>query len=295
MRYSFVVALLVCFVWSGAGWAADVAKFEVGKATVWAIADSISEREMSVFPGVDQEVISRYAPSGKSPSSTMTFLVKTGESNETILIDTGMGAPSGDRASQLIPGLKEAGVAPEDVTLILITHMHGDHIGGLVRDGAKAFPSARVLSPRIELDFWLDEKSVELFTARKANFEMARDIFGLYGPSSQTFEFGDVVTPGIQAVDARGHTPGQAAFLLESEGKKLLFWADIVHAAALQFPRPDLNPQYDMDPAEAGAARLRFMEKAATEKLPVAGSHLPFPSVGEVAKDAAGGYTYTSY
>jgi len=301
MRFLFVCVLLAAvgavLAFCGSACAAEpgVAKFTVGKATVWAIADSISERDMNVFPDAGPEEISKYAPSGKTPSATMTFLVKIGD--ELILIDAGMGAPSGDRASRLIDGLKQAGVAPEQITLVLITHMHGDHIGGLAKLGKsdeKAFPSARVLSAKPENDFWLDPKSVELFPNRAAGFEMARNILGLYGAASETFEFGAEVAPGLRALDASGHTPGHALFLLESDGEKMLFWADLVHAAALQFPRPDINAQYDMNLAEAAAARVRFMEKAADEKLPIAGVHLPYPGVGTVTKNASGGYIYTS-
>jgi len=294
MRYSIIwVLLLICFPLHNA-WAAEArtAKYEIGKATVWAIADSISERDMGVFPNADQEAISKYVPSGKCPSAVMVFLVKTGD--EMVLIDAGMGAPSGERASRLFDGLKEVGVAPEDITVVLITHMHGDHIGGLVRNGQKAFPSARLLISRIERDFWLDEKSPELFPQRRAGFEMARNIVELYGNASETFEFDAIVAPEIWAIDTIGHTPGHTAFLLESEGERILFWGDLVHAAALQFPRPDINAQFDMSP-DASTTRERFMEKAATEKLPIAGSHLPFPGIGEITKNTEGGYSYRSF
>jgi glyoxylase-like metal-dependent hydrolase (beta-lactamase superfamily II) len=299
MRYSIILILLLtvltCFTWHNAAWAAEVstAKYEVGKTTVWAIADSISERDMGVFPDADQETISKYVPSGKCPSAVMVFLVKTG--NEMVMIDAGMGAPSGERMSRLFDGLKEIGVNPEEITIVLITHMHGDHIGGLIRNGERAFPSARLLISRIEHDFWLDEKSPELFPQRRAGFEMARNIVELYGNSSQTFEFDTIVAPDIRAIDTIGHTPGNTAFLLESEGERILFWGDLVHAAALQFPRPDINAQFDMDPDKAAATRKLFMEKAAEEKLPVAGAHLPFPGIVEIAKDPEGGYIYKSY
>ncbi|MCL1940723.1 MAG: MBL fold metallo-hydrolase, partial [Synergistaceae bacterium] len=294
-RYLFICALAVIWAISAceAGAAeTNVKEYSVGKAAVWAIADSMGDRDMSAFPNADPKAVSQYAPSGKSPSATMVFLVKTG--NEVILIDTGNGIPSGDRVSRLGEGLKIIGVTPEEITMVLITHMHGDHIGGLVKGNEKAFPSARVLSSRIEHDFWTDVKSEELFPARKSGFEMARKIFGLYGPASETFEFGSEVAPGIKTVDASGHTPGQTAFLLESEGEKLLFWGDIVHAAALQFPRPDICASYDMDVEKSVKARFHFMEMAAAEKLPVAGTHLPFPAVGTVEKDAGGGYLYKS-
>ena len=297
MRYLNVCVLLsavwIISTWCNAAWAgANVKEFSVGKAIVWAIADSANDRDMSVFPNADPAAVAKYVPSGKTPSSIMVFLIKI--ENEMILIDAGLGATSGERVSRLGEGLKQIGVTPEQVTMVLITHMHGDHIGGLVKDGEKAFPSARVLSGKIEHDFWLDPKSVELFPDRAAGFEMVQNIFELYGSASETFEYESVVAPGIRALDASGHTPGQVAFLLESEGEKLLFWGDIIHAAALQFPRPDICAQFDMNVEESIAARIRYMEKAAVEKLPVAGAHLPFPGIGTVEKGAEYGYIYKS-
>ena len=299
MRYSSICVLVavvwvISSIWCGGAWAAgaQAAEFSVGKATVWAIADSTGDRDMSVFSNADPEAIAKHVPTGRTPSAIMVFLVKI--EDEVILIDAGLGAPSGERASLLGAGLQQIGVAPEQVTMVLVTHMHGDHIGGLVKDGEKAFPSARVLSGKIEHDFWLDPKSVELFPDRAGNFEMVRNIFGMYSSVSETFEFDSVVAPGIRALDASGHTPGQAAFLLESEGEKLLFWGDLVHAAALQFPRPDICAQFDMNIGESIAARVRFMEKAAVEKLTIAGAHLPFPGIGTVEIGAEVGYVYTS-
>jgi glyoxylase-like metal-dependent hydrolase (beta-lactamase superfamily II) len=297
MRYGLLVCAFsaVSFLLSGeTAWGeAKVQEFTVGsgeKAIVWAIADSTGDRDMNVFVGADPDVLKKYAPSGSSPSGIMVFLVRMG--NETILVDTGLGEPSGARASQLLNGLSQIGVKPKDVTLILITHMHVDHIGGLVRDGQKVFPSARILSSQIERDFWLSEESVARFPNRKSGFDTVRRVLGTYAGTEETFEFGTVVAPGIQALDARGHTPGHTAFLLACGGEKLLFWGDLVHAATLQFPRPDINASYDMNPAEAAAARAHFMEKAAVEKLLIAGSHLPFPGVGMVEKIASESYLY---
>ena len=298
MRYLFVCAFFVFTLtisaWGNAAWAVEnnVAEFTVGKVSVWAIADSTGVRGMSIFPDADMEVISQYVPSGMAPSSIMVYLVKT--ENETILIDTGLGAPSGERASRLDEGLERIGVTPEEITMILITHMHGDHIGGLVKGREKAFPSARVLSSRVEHDFWLDEKSPGLFPARKAGFDMAKEILEIYGAASETFEFNTEVTPGITAIDAIGHTPGQTVFLLESEGEKMLFWGDLTHVAEVQFPRPDISAQFDMDAEWSVTSRIRFMEKAANEKLLIAGAHLPFPGIGAVESNDSGGYIYIS-
>ncbi|GHS88327.1 MBL fold metallo-hydrolase [Synergistales bacterium] len=283
-----VFAFMVFGVGSGAfASEAKTRKFTVGDVVVWAIADSLGDRDMSVFIGLDPDVQKQYAPLGKSPSAVMAFLVKT--KDETILIDTGMNG--------LFPaGLAEVSSAA-DVTKVLITHMHGDHINGLVQDGKRVFGNALVLASRQEREFWLDEKSAEKFPDRKAGLDSARRIMGIYGADGKAFEYGDIVAEGadfkLEAIDAHGHTPGHTVFMLTSNGERLLFWADLSHAAALQFPRPDINATYDMNPEEAAKTRLHFMELAATEKLTIAGVHLPFPGVGAVEK-APVGYTYKS-
>jgi glyoxylase-like metal-dependent hydrolase (beta-lactamase superfamily II) len=267
--------------------AAFVKKYNVGTAEVWAIADSSGERNLDIFDNVDAKVLKKYAPSGKVPSAIMTYLIKSGE--DLILIDTGFG-------KGLMDGLKEINVKPEDITLVLITHMHGDHIGGLVKNNEKAFPNAAVKIGKIEYDFWLSDKSSEKFPLRKSNFDMAKRTVSVYGDSVEVFNFDDYVADGIKSLDASGHTPGQSAFLLESNGEKILFVADIVHAEALQFARPDISSRYDMDTAKSAKAREKYFKMAAEENIPVAGAHISYPGIGKVTRagrKAEDGYVFT--
>lgn len=265
-----------------------VKNYQVGEAKIWAIADSISERDLSIFPTVTEEIAGKYVPFGTTASAIMVFVIEFG--GQVILVDTGLGGP----ASYMMTGLTQAGFAPEDITTVLLTHYHGDHIGGLVAEGEKVFPNAKILSSRKEQAYWLDYDTMLANPERRNNFELARMVFDVYSDASQLFDFNKNALPGIKALDGIGHTPGHTVFLLESQGEKLLFWADLTHAAALQFPRPEFNPVYDMDPEKAQAARMRFMEMAATENLPIAGAHLPFPGIGRVTKTGENSYAYTS-
>lgn len=269
--------------------AENAAMFKIGQAEVWAIADVISERDLSIFPGLDPHVAQLYVPTGKTPSAIMTFLIKLND--QIILVDTGLGNNTGG----LMDGLAAAGVKPEDVTMVLLTHYHGDHIGGLVRQGKPAFPNAVVKSVREERDYWLSDEIMAANPARKGNFEAARRLLGMYAAlnKNMVFEFGDTVATGITALNAMGHTPGHTVFLLESDGDRLLIWGDLMHAAALQFPRPNISAAYDMDPAMAAANRVVYLEMAADNDIPVAGMHLPFAAVGKVSKSPEGGYIFT--
>ncbi len=270
--------------------AAEPRAFPIGAVRVWAIADNTGDRDMSAFIG-DADVIKRYAPTGKSPSGTLCFLLESAEG--TFLLDAGNGNPPGDaRASLLMEGLRKTGVSPENIDAVIISHMHGDHIGGLAWEGKPAFPNAVVKIGRIERDFWMDETNLAQFPDRKANFDLAKKILSLYDGKVETFEFGAEVVPGLTAMDARGHTPGHTAFLLESDSGKLLFAGDFLHSAVLQFPRPDINGRYDMLPDFARMSRRELLAKAAWEGMPVAGVHLPFPGIGEVKADGPEGFSF---
>ena len=284
----FFLAVAIVFGAAQNAQAQEPVKFQVGKITVWAIADAVADRDMSVFMA-DQETLQRYVPSGKTPSSVMTFVVQT--EGETILIDTGYGREGATPPSLLMPGLTSIGIRPQDISQVLITHMHGDHIGGLIQKGAKAFPKAKIRIASQEYSFWLSEKSRADFPDRKANFDMVKRISDMYEGAISLFDFGESVAPGITALDAVGHTPGHTAFMIESEGKRLLCVSDFLHAAALQFPRPDINARYDMDPDQARVSRERLLKLAADENLPIAGMHLPAPGIGYVRK-ATEGYAY---
>jgi hypothetical protein len=117
-------------------------------------------------------------------------------------------------------------------------------------------------------------------------------MMGMYEGKVDMFEFGDEVVPGLTAMDSRGHTPGHTAFLLESNGEKLLCVGDLLHSAALQFPRPDINGRFDMIPVLAKVARREFLSKAAWEDMPIAGVHLPFPGISTIKVDGVEGFSF---
>lgn len=254
-------------------------EFKIGTARVIPLLSKSSDMDAALFPQASADLIKRAMPSGKAEASRNAFLLQLDGQN--ILIDSGLQSS----ASDLIRNLKNAGVTPEQVDFILMTHLHGDHVGGLVSDGKAVFPKARVFVSLPEYGYW---------TGKRASSDLAKNILGLYAGRVETFLFGDEIIDGIMAVDAVGHTSGHTAFLVETEGGKILFWGDIVHAAALQFSNPDLCATYDMDVVSAVFSRKRLMAMAAKEKIPVAGAHLPPPSIGRVLKEKSGAFSYQS-
>ena len=287
---------------AGSATAADaeaVKTFALGQYTVHPVLDRQGEMKISLFSGpLSPEERAALMPGGVAPSSVNIFVVKGPAGN--ILIDAGWGA-SGPGQDFFAERLKTLGLTFEDINLILLTHMHPDHIGGLLKGTAPAFPKARVLVSAPELRFWRGKvegaakgkpnpASAELNPKAPpvAPGDLLAAVLTAYGDRLETFEFESPLAEVFTPLAAIGHTPGHTVFLMESEGHKLLFIGDSLHAARLQFPQPDENASYDQDPEQAAASRRAILTLAAEENLPIAGAHIPFPGTGRVKKEGTG-------
>ena len=220
------------------------------------------------------------------------MLVNTGK--ELVLFDTGNGALSRENEplkgrlppGQLVARMGELGYKPEDVDVVVITHGHPDHIGGLTEDGKPVFPNARYVYGAAEFDFW--NKGENVREARKFNRVLYMKYAAPFANSATMIKPGDTVVPGITAVDAAGHSPGLMAFMIESDGKQLLNWADTCNHYVVAIQRPDIHLDVDDDKEKAVATRKRILEMASKEQLLVAGYHMPYPGLGYVDKTATG-------
>lgn len=216
------------------------------------------------------------------PSDQVRFyftptVVKAG--NEVVLFDTGLSAKG------TLPALKAAGYGPEDVNIVVITHMHGDHIGGLTdADGNPTYPNARYVTGQAEFDGWAS-KANEKFEAKMRPFAEKTTFIG----------DGGSVASGITGMAAFGHTPGHMVYMLESGGKQLVLAADSANHYVWSLAYPDWEVKFDMDKAAAAKTRKSLFGMLAADKIPFVGYHMPFPGVGYVETGGEGAFRYVPH
>ena len=225
-------------------------------------------------------------------TSVNAYLVNTG--TKLVLIDAGTGNLFGPTLGNLVNNLKAAGYQPEQVDEIYITHMHGDHVGGLMAADKLVFPNAIVRADRRDADYWLSQANLD------AAPEGAKDFFkgamasvnpyvaaGKFKP----FDGGGARVPGITAVSTYGHTKGHTIYVVESKGQKMAVLGDLMHVAAVQFPDPSVTIQFDTDPKMAAVQRKKTYADGARQGFWIAVAHLSFPGIGHIRADGQG-YVY---
>jgi glyoxylase-like metal-dependent hydrolase (beta-lactamase superfamily II) len=221
-----------------------------------------------------QEEFDAASAAARIPADRVQFfftptVVNTG--GELILFDTGW------KATDTITALAEAGYTPDQVDVVVLTHMHPDHIGGLMADGAPAYPNARYVTGAKEFDEW-DMSGNEMFeTQMRPLADQTTFING-----------GDAVSSGITGMDAFGHTPGHMVYMLESGGKQLLLGADFANHYVWSLAYPDWQVRFDKDKEMAVKTRRRILDMLATDGVPMIGYHMPWPGIGYVETREAG-------
>ncbi len=231
---------------------------------------------------VDQLMRDNLLPSNKYRPGFTPMILNTGK--QLILFDTGNGArgfvprPAGGwLAAQLGP----AGLKPEQIDVVVLSHGHPDHIGGLLEDGKPLFPNARYLIGASEYDFW----SAANHTGDLRKFaSLFRDYVVPLADKTTFLKPGDEVASGIHAVEAYGHTPGHLGFRIEGGGKDLFFLGDCAHHHVASLARPDWYCVFDVDPEKGAQTRARILDMLASERIAVSAYHMPFPSIGYVER-----------
>lgn len=264
-----------------------LAQIKIGRFTVTALTDGYADMPYGYFPGwtpaeVEQAAVAQFTarPSGVRFLFNQ-YLVEDGE--RRILIDTGPAGSIGETGA-LPQALAAVGLERDQIDAVIVTHMHQDHMGGLIVGGTKNFPNAEVYVDRRDVVHWTDPaKQSGAPDYLQTSFRMAGEVVSLY-PKLQAIDGEREIVPGVSIVDLTGHTPGHIGVRVEDAGKSLIMVSDMIF--------PVVHPQatdvfflFEQDRVAAKAMRDRFFPLAASEGALIAATHMPFPGLGRIVDD----------
>jgi len=268
-------------------------RLALGDYEVTALYDGYNDLSPKLLKGLTQSQIRallarRSIETPGVQTAFNAFLVNTGK--QLILVDTGAGQCIGATAGQLTANMQAAGYEPDQVDSVLLTHLHLDHVCGLV-DGQQqpVFANATVYAAKAEADYWLDPQALaKAPEAAKGFFKIAQDSTAPYIAAGRfkTFADGQSPLPGVVEADLEaGHTPGSTTYRFTSQGQSMLFMGDLVHNLAVQFLHPQVSIGFDVNSQQAIASRAKVFSAAAASKTWVTAAHLPFPGIGHIAAE----------
>lgn len=271
-------------------------RYKIGGYELTALSDGVWDRPIddkfvrNAEPAEVRKAMSdAFMPStDKLPIPFTALLVNTGA--KLVLIDTGSGGQIAATAGTLNANLAAAGVSPEQIDIILISHFHPDHINGIkTKDDALVFPKAEIKVPAAEWAYWMDESLPGTAPAAIKGYVLnARRIFRNIAKDVTRFEPGTELAPGIAAIAAPGHTPGHTAFSVASGNQSMLVLSDTSNHPKLFVRHPEWQPVFDMDGDAAVATRKKLLDRAAADRMLVQGYHFPFPASGHIVKSGGG-------
>ncbi|GLK88018.1 MBL fold metallo-hydrolase [Pseudomonas turukhanskensis] len=270
-------------------------RLAVGDYEVTALFDGYNDLGPTLLKGLSQKeihaLLARKNITGAGVQTAFNaFLINTGKN--LVLVDTGAGHCIGATAGGLPAAIRAAGYSPEQVDTILLTHMHLDHVCGLVDDkGAAVFANAVVYAAQAEADFWLSKSNLEKAPEEaKGYFKIAQNSTAPYVTAGRlkTFGLGEAPLAGVSTVNLAGHTPGSTGYQFTSNGQSILFMGDIIHSFAVQFAHPEVSIGFDNDSSKAIAARKKLFTQVAHDNIWVAAAHLPFPAIGHIRVEGKG-------
>lgn len=265
-------------------------RYKIGDIEVTAINDGYAERSLEGYvknvglPEVETEIARLHHAKGKIRVPYNSLVLRTG--GKTVLIDTGNGDSGAPTTGTWMANFKAAGFDPKSVDVVLLTHLHGDHINGLrLKSGQTVFENAEVKLPQGEWAFWMDDaRMATLPDVMKAQFNNVRRVFGPLKDRVALIKADESPVPGVTAVAAYGHSPGHTAYAITSGNQRLIMMADTTHHTGVFLKHPDWHVLFDIDPEQAAKTRRRMADLAISEQAQVAFYHAPFPATGYIEK-----------
>lgn len=252
-----------------------------GEIVVTALNDGYIMLPVEAVNGISaEETDALFRAAGRRPpfaTAINAYLVET--PTHKVLVDVGCGRFMGPLLGKLPRNLRAAGVKPEQIDLVVVTHMHIDHVAGLLTDSdTRQYPNARIMIAAQELAYWtnLDNRPSSP-PSTQDTFDVVARMMTAYAQNIETFTGAPEIVPGITAVPLNGHTPGHTGYAIGRNQPELIVWGDVVHAPELQFKRPELTVIFDVEPAKAATSRQGIIERAIEEEMMIAGMHIPFP------------------
>ncbi len=279
-----------------------VKNFFVGSAEIFSLNIATVQRSFEqvaeIFPSVPTSELEGAFQSGSTGDKGMVWAFNAALirlPDHCLLIDTGFGFTSGGQGVGMLQLITEAGISADEITAVVITHGHGDHVGGLVEEGRPTMAHARLVITKAEHRFYMEGEAArtmgeESIRAQTAGFSAYADRTDRIDSDGEIAASGDTA---VRAIQASGHTPGHIGLEILSEGQRFWLLVDTLHAP-FQLEHPDWAPRYDRDPDQARSTRINLLKRAAEEQIPVMLYHFPFPGVGMV-RAAGDGFSFTDY
>lgn len=261
----------------------------IGDALLTVVSDGYIDVANDLWLTENRDLIAQAKQSAHLPYADFfrnginAYAIEAG--GQVTLVDTGSGGilPT---AGHFRTHLEVSGIKAADIATVFITHVHPDHVGGLVNDGKAAFPNARLIVHQADVAYWTSAaEQAKAPEDIRGWFDVARSSLAAYGDRVEEFDGARDLGNGISALPLPGHTPGHCGVMIDGGSERALIIGDACNSAALQMPQPDVGLGFDMDVDQTRVTRRELLNRAADEGLLITGTHLPFPSLGYVVRD----------